>query len=307
MAQPGAARIPLLAPLLILGLALVWGSNWPIMKIALVEIPIWTFRAWTSLVAGLTLLVFARLSGDAWWPRDAAEWRGLAVAGLFNCTLWQMLVAYGVRLIGSGHTAVLAFTMPLWAALFGWMFLGERLDRRAVAALLLGLTGIVVLVSPDIAALSRAPAGVAFTLVGAICWAIGTLVHKRYRWTISTVAVTGWQVTLGALPMLVIWPLVEPVRIPDASLTAWIAAAYTSLIALLFGYFAWFKVVRLIPVHIASISLLMIPGVGIATGALLLGEAITLTDIVSCALVAVALALVFFAPRTATAASAQAS
>jgi len=296
MAPSASGRFPLLAPALIVGLALVWGMNWPIMKIALLEIPVWTFRAWSSLVAGLCLLALARFSGQLWKPR-AQEWRGLALAGLFNVTAWQIFVAYGLQRVGSGHAAVLAFTMPLWAVFFGWAFVGEKIGGRGMAALGLGLAGIFTLLAPDLASLSRAPVGAAITIAGAIGWAIGTLIHKRYRWSISTIAVTGWQVLLGAVPMLIIAPLVEGFHIPHASSSAWLASFYTTFFGLVFGYFAWFKVVRLIPVHIASISTLLTPAIGVISGALMLGEPVGPPEIFAFALIGSALGLVLFGLR----------
>ena len=78
---PSDSRFPLLAPALIAGLALGWGMNWPAMKIALAEIPLWHFRVGTCLVAGSTLLAVARALGNTIapppeeWPRDRKSTR----------------------------------------------------------------------------------------------------------------------------------------------------------------------------------------------------------------------------------------
>ena len=85
----------------------------------------------------------------------------MAVAALFNVTAWQMFVAAGLRLVGSGEAAVVAFTMPLWAVLLSWLFLREPLGARGAAALVLGIGGIAILMTRDVAAILRAPAGVA--------------------------------------------------------------------------------------------------------------------------------------------------
>ena len=110
---------------------------------------------------------------------------------------------------------------------------------------------------------------------------------------------TGWQVLIGSLPMLFIAPLVEGLALPHASAGAWAAFAYTTFISLVFGYFAWFKIIRIMPVHVASLSTLMVPGIGIASGALMLGEPIGLGEVAGSALIAGALSLVLFAPRPA--------
>src|SRR4029077_6684907 len=107
--------------------------NWPVMKIALAEIPPWTFRGWSALIAGLTLLALSRLNAGATPPPPGAEWRGLAFATLFNVPLWNILSAYGVKVIAAGHAALLAYTMPLWVVLFSRLFLGEPIPRRSAA------------------------------------------------------------------------------------------------------------------------------------------------------------------------------
>lgn len=295
--------MPLLGPALILGLAIGWGFNWPIMKIGLREFPLWTFRASSCLTAGLCLLALARASGARVRPR-ADEWAGMAVAALFNITVWQMFVAAGLRLVGSGEAAVVAFTMPLWAVLLSWLVLREPLGLRGAAAIGLGTAGIVVLMTRDVAALIQAPAGVLMILAGAIGWAIGTLIQKRRRFSLNAMALAGWQLAIGAVPMLVMVPVVEPLRMPAASAGAWLALAYTTFVALVFCYAAWFKVVRLLPMTVASISVLLVPAVGVLSGAAMLGEPLGWREIVALVLIGSAQALVLILPARRTAAAA---
>jgi len=265
------------------------------MKIGLAEFPLWTFRASSCLASGLCLLAIARLTGSALLPRPH-EWRGMAVAALFNITAWQMFIAAGLRLTGSGEAAVVAFTMPLWAVFFAWLFLHEPLGLRGAGALALGIAGIAVLMTRDLAALIRAPAGVALILAGAIGWAIGTLIQKRRRFSLNAMALAGWQLTIGAIPMVAMVPIFEPLRIPDVSVTAWLMWVYTTFPALVFCYAAWFQVAKLMPVNVASISVLLVPAVGVVSGALLLGEPLGLREAAALVLIGTALALVLLLP-----------
>jgi len=280
---------------LILGLALGWGLNWPAMKMALGEFPLWTFRASSCVAAGFCLLAIARAVGQPIVPR-AHEWRAMALAALFNVTAWQMFVAAGVRLIGSGEAAVVAFTMPLWAVFFAWLFLREPLGVRGGAALVLGMAGIVVLISRDFGAIVRAPGGVSLMLAGAIGWAVGTLIQKRRRFSLQAMAFAGWQLIIGAVPMLAVVPVLEPLRVPAVSATAWLLWVYTTFIALVFCYAAWFQVVRLMPMSVASISVLLVPAVGVISGALMLGEPLGLREVAALLLIGSALALVLLLP-----------
>lgn len=285
-----------------MGLAIGWGLNWPVMKIALREFPVWSFRASSCVAAGLCLLALAGLTGERVRPRRD-EWRDIGLAALFNITLWQVLIAFGLRLIGSGEAAIVAFTMPLWAVFLGWLVLREPLGARGIAAIVLGMAGIAVLLSRDVGAVIRAPAGVSLIVAGAIAWAIGTVIQKRRQFSLNAIALAGWQLALGALPMIAIIPFVEPLRWPDASAGAWQALAYTTFISLVFCYAAWFRIVRLMPIAAASISILLVPAVGVIGGAVMLGEPLGLREAAALLLIGTALALVLVLParRPATA------
>jgi len=284
--------------LLLVGLAIAWGANWPVMKIALAEFKPWTFRGFTCLAAGLMLLALARVSRVSFWPA-AGEWRCITIASFFNVTAWHMLVAFGILLLASGKASVLGFTMPLWAALIGVVFLGEHMSGRRAVALALGLAGILVLVSRDLGALGDAPLGVVFMLAAALGWAIGTLYQKRQRWTISMLALAGWQLLIGSLPIIVAIPVVEGWHMPQASLTAWLCTLYLVIVALVFAYFAWFKIVSLFPANVAAIGTLLTPAVGVLSGVLVLGEPFTWRELLALMLVGAALALVLIVPAPA--------
>ena len=273
------------------------------MKIGLAEFPLWTFRASSCAAAGLCLLAIARIAGYPVLPRPQ-EWRAMALAALFNVTAWQMLVAAGLRLVGSGETAVVAFTMPLWAVFLAWLFLREPLGVRGAAALALGIAGIAVLMTRDVAAILRAPAGVSMILAGALGWAIGTLIQKHRRFSQNAMAFAGWQLTIGAVPMLVMVPAVEPLQWPVASTEAWLTLAYTTFVALVFCYAAWFQVVKLMPMTVASISVLLVPAVGVVSGAVMLGEPLGWREVAALLLIGAALSLVLLLPARQKAAAA---
>ncbi|HEX9464965.1 MAG TPA: DMT family transporter [Alphaproteobacteria bacterium] len=294
----------MLGPALILALAVGWGLNWPVMKIGLLEFPLWTFRGSACLVAGLCLLALAPLAGGRAIPRSG-DWRSLAVAAFFNVTIWQIFIAYGLRLVASGEAALLAFTMPLWAVFLGRVVLGETLGSRGGAALILGTAGIVVLLTRDFTALARAPTGVAMVVIGAAAWAVGTLIQKRHHTSLTTVALAGWQLTLGALPMMVMIPLLEGWHPPAVSVAAWLSLTYTTFVALVLCWYLWFKIVSLMPMNIASISTLLVPAVGVISGALMLHEEIGVREILALALIATALALVLTRPAAPAAAADQ--
>ena len=234
-------------------------------------------------------------------PRDAAEWRFLAIAAFFNVTIWQVATAYGVQLLGSGHAAILAFTMPLWSGLIAFVFLRERLSLRFLIALAMGMAGVVLLsLRGGGFAIADLP-GIALMFAAAIGWAIGTLFSKTRKPSLPMLAVTAWQILLGAVPIMLLWPLIEPIAWPQASAGAWIGAAYTTFISLVVGYISWFRLVEILPAHIASLASLAAPMMAMLTGAMMLHEALGLRELLALALMLGALALVLIMPALARA------
>lgn len=291
---PANSLVFLLVALLSIG----WGFSWPMMKMALSEFPIWTFRAVSCLSAGLALLGLARLAGGTLMPRSR-EWRDVALAAFFNVTAWHMLVGYGVVLVASGHAAVLAYTMPLWVVVFGAVFLGQKLEAPSAVGLLLGLAGIATLAAPGFATLREAPLGAALIVLGAMAWATGTLIQKHLKTGLSTLALTGWQLVLGSIPIVLLAPVIEGLAFPVVSARAWASGIYITAVALVICYFLWFKIVSILPASRASISMLLTPALGVISGALVLGEALGWRELLALGLIASALVLVLTVPSAA--------
>lgn len=121
----------------LLMLTLMWGLNWPIMKISLREMSPLHFRAATMAGGALVLAAWFGWRGLRLLPRGAAEWRAVVVLGAPNILGWHALAIIGVAHLPAGRAAILGFTMPVWAVLLGVLFYGERFTARLALALLL--------------------------------------------------------------------------------------------------------------------------------------------------------------------------
>lgn len=283
------SRLPPQGYILLAGLTLFWGLNWPIMKIALTEIPIWWFRTACLLIGGTGLLALSYLSGGT-WKISRAQLVPLMVVSLFSIIGWHLNSAYGLTLMPAGRAAIIAFTMPVWASLLSSVLLGEPFTRAKVIALVLGMAGLAVLIGPDLIVLKTAPLGAFFMLMAAISWAIGTVLVKRFTWSISVTALAGWQLLVAAVPITIGALLLEPV--PDLSAVSanalW-AALYVFALPMIFCQWAFLKTVRLFPASIAAIGTLAIPVVGVYASALLLGEPVGISELGALTLICAAL------------------
>ena len=284
-------RLPPAGLLLLAALALGWGINWPIMKIVLSEIPPLYFRAVSLIVGGAGLLVIARISGYS-IAVPAGQWRPMLALSLFNIIGWNVFAIYGVSLLPSGRAALLGFTMPVWGAILSVLMLGERLNARRIGGLVLGLAGIVALMGGSITTFMKAPAGVICMLLAAWSWALGIVLFKRLQIPMPTTALTGWTMLIGGLPLLVVAVPLETSRliIPSAW-PAW-GMVYNTVIAFMFCYWAWNRIVLMVPVAVSSLSSLATPLIGVISGMILLGEPLGRQELLAAALILGAVATV---------------
>jgi drug/metabolite transporter (DMT)-like permease len=276
-------------------LTLVWGCNWPILKIGVTDLAPLTFRALTLPFAAIGLLAVAQLSGDgiriprAWWPRL------LALAAL-NIAGWNGFVLFGVQQLPAGRSAILAYTMPLWATLIATFALHEPLGKRKLIGLVLGIAGMAILVGDELRVISRAPFGVAMILLAAIAWAFGTVLLRKWKPPIPQNTLTGWMMVVGWLPIAIAAPLFDTRPLADslAALGArgWFAIFYNILLAGTVAHWAWFYLARTLPVAVSSLSSLPVPVVGVFAGILVLGEKPGAQEWIALALVVVALFIV---------------
>ena len=281
-------------------LALVWGCNWPVLKYGVTELRPLTFRAATLAFAALGLLIVSKLSGESIRiPR--ALWAKVIALAVVNIVGWNALIVFGVQQLSAGRSAILAYTMPIWAVLIGLGLLHEPLSKLKIAGLVLGMCGMVVLLGEDIHTLRRSPVGTLFVLGAAVTWAFGTVLLRRWKVPVPQNTLTGWMMLLGWIPIAVCVPLFDPH--PLASLvtmsgTVWFAVLYNIFLAGTLAYWAWFKMARSLPVAVSSLSSLPVPVVGVLSGMLFLGERPGANEFVALSLVLASLAAVLFAPSS---------
>ena len=288
--------MPRLGLVLVIAVGLAWGINWPVLKVGLAEMPPWTFRALMVTPSGLLLLALARASGQS-RALPHGQWRPFLLLSFVNITVWYALSAMALRYLASTDGVLIAFTMPLWAAVFARLLVGERLTTRRLAALALGMAGMAALLGGNLGALGVAPVGAVLMAVGALSWGLGTVLFKRTQWTVPTATLTGWQLTLGGLPLIVGAVVFEGLPLGVYSAAAWGAVTYNLLVSMSFGTYAWFKMVSILPAGAAALCSLLIPVVGVATGHLWLGEPLGLREGLALGFVVAALSLTLIPAR----------
>jgi drug/metabolite transporter (DMT)-like permease len=277
-------------------LTLGWGFNWPMMKLALAEMPVVTFRALCVLAGALGMFAIARFSGQQVVP-TRAQWGRLFGTSLFNVTAWNICIAYGVSMLPASRSAILAYTMPLWVALLSVPLLHEPLTRRRALGAALGMGGMVLLLSKEWTALRTAPNGALLVLAAAMSWALGTVLIKRYPTALPTTSFTGWQLLLGGIPIVAGAAMFEMADLRPLSVPASIGVVYNVVVAFVLCHWAWFKIVSRASAAVSSLGTLMIPVVGVFSSMLILHERPDWPEYLAMALVLAAIATVIVPAR----------
>src|SRR5690349_7975407 len=233
--------------------------------------PVATFRTFVLCAAIVTLYLVMRWRGES-FAVAKGRWPHLIAASMLNITIWNVTTSLAVLHIPSGHASVLAYTMPLWVALLGFVVFRQPLTGRLLLAILIGAAAVVALMIPNFQSYASAPQGLFWGLFAGLCWAIGTFVVKRTSWPGMGLSLTFWQIAVAwppiALGMVVLdgWP--EPMP----STRAILATLYTGAIPMALGTATWFALVKLLPTQVAALSSIAIPIVAVVSGVLLLHE-----------------------------------
>lgn len=287
-------RITTTALLLVVVLTVVWGISFPAMKVVLTEMPVFTFRMLCLLVGAAGVAAVA-LAGGSRLVLPRRLWGPLVACAIFNISIWHVLSGYGLQVLPGGRAAILAYTMPFWAVVFGALLVGERVTGFKVVGLLLGFAGLALLIGPDFSAVAAAPLGVLAILGAAASWGFGTVLLKRVSWETPVPVIVMWQFLVGSLPIIAGALLLDDWD-GQMSLQAWAAFGFVLVGPMILCHIVWFSIVRLLPASVAAISTLAIPVLGVLSSAWWLGEHVGWAESGSLVLVCAGLFVVLVLP-----------
>jgi drug/metabolite transporter (DMT)-like permease len=279
---------------LLVFLTIAWGINWPIMKIGVAQFPPLGFRL-LCMAGGVAALGLAlRFKGvPLRVPRET--WPTIVKLAIPNMVIWHLLAIGAVKMLSSGRAAILGYTMPIWAVVWGLLLFRERIHLSAWIGILCALAGTLLLMSSEIGALTGSPLGTVMMLAAAAGWGYGTQLMKRTTVDIPIGALTFWMLVV-ALPFLLAGTLLleSGWRLPNAA--EWGAIVYNAVVVFAYCHLVWFTLARSLPPVVSSLSIMFIPVVGVFSGMWLLGEQPHWQDYAAIVLMFAALSSVLLVP-----------
>lgn len=277
---------------------LVWGINWPVMKQGVQHFPPLTFRAICMLLS-LPVMGAVLVAQKVPFRLPRAYWGQLALLGLVNMVLWHALIIVAVPMLSSGRAAILGYTMPIFSAMLGAWFWGDRLSSRAWLGVGAAACGVLLLLCNEFDKLGGRPTGVALMLLGASSWALGTQLLRRAAMPLPTLTLAFWMTVETAICLVVLSAAFEHGRWHAPAPVTLGAIGFNAVLVIGFAQAAWFYLARSLPPLASTLSVMMIPVLGVFTGALWLGEQLHWQDWASVGLMMVAILSVLWPSRPA--------
>lgn len=279
-------------------LKLCWGFNWPMMKVGVAEVPPLTFRA-ASLLLGVPVLGCALALLKVPFAVPHRHWPELLLLAPDEHADLARLPHH----CGEGAAKRTRGDPRLYhAGLFGGdrgAAVPRRLDRPGMARRRGGGAGRPAAAVARTHGSRGQPSRRAIVLPAAATWALGTQRLRRTRICLPTLTLTFWMTLLTSIAVLVLVLALSlerpPLHTPPAS--AWFALVYNAVLIFGFAHAAWFELARSLPPVASTLSVMLIPVLGVFSGAFLLGEVLYWQDGAAVALMVLAIAAVLW-PRS---------
>ncbi len=265
-----------LVDLLLIGMVLVWGINFSVVKGALSEIAPLPFNALRFALASIGMLAVARLTGNA-PPIAPGDFRRLVGLGFLGNTIYQLCFIFGLYLSSAGNTALILAATPVCTAMLSALLRHEQVRARGWLGLFLTVLGVTLILrhsaghNPGQASLL----GDLLLICCSVCWSFYTVFSVPLLKHYPAIAFTAYTTTAGTLFFI---PIAAPALFAqswgDVSPKAWLALAYSFGAALVFGYSAWYYGVQRIGNTRTSVYSNMVPLVALLVAYFYLGEKI---------------------------------
>lgn len=282
---------------LLVCLTVVWGFNWPMLKIGVNTYPALSFRIISMWIAiPFLALVIWRLRMPFAIPRK--HWPELLQLMVSNYLIWYSLVILALPFLNSGRTAILGYTMPIFSALLGYWVFRDPLKPRAVMGVVCATLAVMLLLWHELTTLAGSPWALATVLASAATWGYGTQRMRRTVLTVPTVTAAFWMLALATpLMTLLAWHLESP-RWHWPSPITWGVILYNTFGVFVFAQTAWLVLARALPPVASTLSVMFIPILGVFSSAYFLGEVLHGQDYGAMALIVAAIALVLWPSRS---------
>ena len=265
-----------------LAFALMWSSAFTSARMIVADAPPLTALAFRFLISGLIGVALARMMGQS-WKLSRAQWRATLIFGLCQNAIYLGLNFVAMRQIEASLASIIASTMPLMVAFFGWLIRGDKLRPLGLAGLAAGVIGVALIMGARLEGGVNLT-GMALCFAGALALTVATLSVRSAAGGGNVMMIVGLQMFVGSAVLAVAAVLFEPWAVHWTPRLIG-AFAYTTLVPGVLATWVWFLLVGRIGAIKAATFHFLNPFFGVAVAALLLGEKLGVVDLIGVAII----------------------
>lgn len=261
-------------------LCLIWGFNFVIMKLGNGSFPPGEFAALRFLTGSFVLLAVCLIKKIPLPNKADIKW--LILCGLFQTAYFNIAIQVSLNYISTGLTSVLTYSMPLFLSIMAHRWIpGEQLTARKTFGIMIGIVGLFLAMNIHVEGSIWI---MLLALSSAISWAIANLLFKLKLKHCNTIQFTTWQMTIGAVGLLV-YTLAFEHGESHWGLMPVVYVLFSGVVASALAFVMWNHILRRTEASKASISLLLVPIVGVISGYIFLDESLTFVTLAGVSLV----------------------
>lgn len=270
-------------------LSAIWGGSFIFIRLAAPALGPVALAETRTLIAGVTLLIYARITGRTVGLRE--RWRQYLIIGAVGSAIPFILIPAAELRLSASLAAILNATTPLFGAIVAAIWIKDPLTPRKVSGLAIGFLGVAILAGRSHLGLSTAVLlSVAASLLAALSYGVSGVYTKAKVTNAPPLGMAAGSQLFAALILFPITPLALPPAWPPH--TVLLSALTLGFLCTALAYVIYFRlVVDIGPVKTLTVTFL-VPIFGILWGRLFLGEPITLNTLAACAVILVGTALV---------------
>lgn len=276
---------------------LMWGCSAVFMRTLALSL-----SSENSLAMRYLVLTAVNIAGLLWlgtWRIPKEDWLRFLIAGVIGMAGYNWFVNAGYQLVPAGIGTLITTVEPLMIAILAAVLLGEKLTRFVLLGVVIAVAGSVVLFWPDLTSATPSTIsarGLVYLVLCCLGWAVYTIVTKPLLARHDSFTVTA--VTMLIAAPLMIGAATEPLPALAAKLDLrqWLEVGYLVFVAGIAGTMLWNYGARHLSSSAAGTFLYLIPVVGVAAGALALGEPVTVYVVAGGLLILAGVAAAQFGP-----------
>ena len=273
-------------------LSVLWGGSFFFTGVSLQELPPLTVVFLRVALAAIILLPVLWVYRTR-FPESLSGWKPFFVLALLNNVLPFSLIVVGQTYIPSGLASVLNATTPVFTVLVMAAAGDEKLYARRVAGVIVGLIGVIVLHGQSLDLEAGQSVGILLCLAAAFFYGLAALYARRKLLDSPPLATAAFQLTASSLVMAIVAAAVErPWQLPLPGVATWLAIVGSAALSTALAYIIFFRILRRAGSTNVMLVTLLIPVTAILLGYLVLGETISLREIVGAVVIGSALLII---------------